>query len=487
MDTSPNLTRGAVRGTAWNFALVLFERGFGFFILAILLRYIPASAVGVVAIGSAVSELVRMLAVGGAGEQVQNAPGDLAVEAGAFWSQMLASLGLVVVLLAGAPAIARLYQEPPLVMVLDVLALSIFLNVFLIVPSAKLSGAFKFRLVGLVSFFSTVAGGMVALPLAIAGYSLQALVYQKLVGVAVYAVLVCIICKWVPPRPPGWRVLRASFAFSLPLMGAALVDYVSLTGYVMVIGLRMSAIDLGRLRIAQRLVEVLQELAFAPARKVFMPVFVAVRDNPDRRYEATLLMLDILAMLMFAAAGIAGACARPLVLLMFGARWSAAIPVFAIMTLMAPVTALYGIINPLLTAAGRVHLVSAFAWANALIIVAACWLFAPYGLVVLAWALAGRGVLTILLFIPALRIGLGRPVMPIMRLLLAPLIGLVAARLAGWAALQFCGSSPLLVQLFIAILAAGAAFAAVMLILARHRVHRAALRLRQAFSPVLRA
>jgi PST family polysaccharide transporter len=254
----------------------------------------------------------------------------------------------------------------------------------------------------------------------------------------------------------------------------------------MVIGLRMSAIDLGRLRIAQRLVEVLQELAFAPARKVFMPVFVAVRHDPNRRYEATLLILDILAMLMFAAAGIAGACASPLVLLMFGARWSAAIPVFAIMTLMAPVTALYGIINPLLTAAGRVHLVSAFAWANALIIVVACWFFAPYGLVVLAWALAARGGLTILLFIPAMRIGLGRPVMPIMRLLIAPFIGLIAARLAGWEALRLCATAPLLTQLIIVMLVSGAAFAAVMLVLARHRVHRAATRLRQAFGPALR-
>lgn len=55
-----NLARGAARGTAWNFVTILVERDFGFVILGVLLRYIPASAVGVVAIGSVVSDLVRM-------------------------------------------------------------------------------------------------------------------------------------------------------------------------------------------------------------------------------------------------------------------------------------------------------------------------------------------------------------------------------------------------------------------------------------------
>jgi len=477
-----SLARGAARGTAWNFASILFERGFGFIILGVLLRFIPASAVGVVAIGSAISDLVRMLAVGGAGEQVQAAPGDRQVEAGAFWSQMLASLGLIAVLLISAPAIARLYGEPALMPVLQILALNIFLTCFLVVPAAILSADFKFRLLGLISFGSTVSGGLVALPFAIAGFGVQALVYQRLVGVLFFAITACAVTRWRPPMPPPWQVLKASFRFSLPLMQASLVDFVSLTAYVMVVGLRMPAADVGRFRIAQRLVEVLQEIAFAPARKVLLPIFVAVRDDPDRRFEATLLMRDVLIIFIFAAAAVSGAAARPLVLLMFGARWSAAVPVFAILTLMAPVTALYGVINPLLTAIGRTQLVSILAFINVAIILLAAWFFSPYGLIVLAWALAARGLLTIFLFVPAMRIGLGRPVTPLLKLLAVPVAALVVARLAGWAALGQCGAAPLMIQLALAIAVSSGAFAAVMLAFARHRVHRAVTRLRMALA-----
>jgi O-antigen/teichoic acid export membrane protein len=475
-----NLARGAARGAVWNFATVLVERGFGFLVLAVLLRYIPAASVGVVAIGSAISDLVRMISVGGAGEQVQAAPGDLAVEAGAFWSQFYASIGLGVVLVAAAHGVAALYHEPGLVLVLQILAINIFLTAFLVVPSAKLAAEFRFRTLGLISFGSTVIGGVVALPLAMAGHGVDALIYQRLSGVVFYAVVACAVTGWRPPRPPSLAVLRESFRFSLPLMQASVVDFVSITAYVMVVGLRMSVADVGRFRIAQRLVEVLQEIAFAPARKVFLPVFVAVRADPARRFEATMDMLDVLAIIIFFCAAVSGAAARPIVLLMFGDKWAAAIPVFAIMTLMAPVTALYGVINPLLTAAGRTSLVSKFAWVNVAIILVAAWFAAPRGLIVLAWALAGRGLLTIFLFIPAMRIGLGRPVGPLLRLLILPLGALLAARLVTAWFMVFLPGLDLGGQLAVSVAVSSLVFGGVLLVFAPLRVTRLAGRLRRA-------
>jgi hypothetical protein len=319
-------------------------------------------------------------------------PGDKAIEAGAFWSQLLASLLFIALLLAVAPAISQVYGEPALKLVLQALVLNILLTCFLVVPAARLANQFRFRAQGLIAFGSTVAGGLAALPLALAGHGIDALIVQRLVGGGFFAVLVCWAARWTPPMPPSLAVLRAAFRFSLPLMHAALVDYFSITGYVMLIGLRMPAAAVGQFRIAQRLIEVLQEIAFAPARKVFLPVFVAVRMDWGRRFEMTKTMLDALSVFIFFAAAVAGAAARPIVLLMFGPLWLVAVPVFSIITLMAPVTAFYGVINPLLTAAGKPRLVSHFALANVAIILVAVWFAAPFGLTTLAWGLAGAGI-----------------------------------------------------------------------------------------------
>ena len=465
-----NLARGAARGAAWNFATVLFERSFGFVVLGVLLRYIPASAVGVVAIGSAITDMARMLALGGAGEQVQAAPGDRQVEAGAFWSQLLAALLFIAVLLATAPAISRLYGEPALTLVLQALAVNIFLTCFLVVPAARLANQFRFRAMGLIALGSTISGGLVALPFALTGHGIDALIWQRLVGGAFFAVLVCWVTRWTPPMPPSFAVLRHAFGFSLPLMQAALVDYFSITGYVMLIGLRMPVAAVGQFRIAQRLIEVLQEIAFAPARKVFLPVFVAVRMDPDRRFELTRRMLDLLSVIIFFVAAVTGAAAKPIVLLMFGSRWMAAVPVFSIITLMAPVTAFYGIINPLLTAAGKPKLVSYFALGNVGIILVAVWFAAPFGLITLAWALAGRGLLSILLFIPALKIGLERPVLPLLRLLLLPFAALLLARAMAFICLARLPGIDLIQQLWVGLGVSGLVFAMAMLLSAPRRV-----------------
>ncbi len=475
-----DLARGAARGAAWNFATVVLERSFGFLILGLLLRTIPASVVGLIAIGSAISDLARMVANSGAGEQVQAYAGNRDVEAGAFWSQTIASSAFMVVLFVAAPWLASLYAEPRLVIILRMLALNILLTSFLIVPSARLAVAFRFRALGLISLGSTISGGLVALPFAFSGHGVAALVYQRMVGIFFYAVVASIIAKWLPPRPPSWSTLKTSFRFSLPLMQAAFVDYISITGYVMLVGLRMPVAMLGRFRIAQRLAEVLQEIAFLPANKVLMPVFVAVRENPQRRFEATRQMLDLLSMVIFFAAAVCGAAAKPLVLLMFGSHWAAAAPVFAILTLMAPVTALYGVINPLLTAAGRTQLVSLFAWANAGLIMAAAWFAAPYGLTVLAWALVGRGALALALVLLALRLGLGRSVLPLLRLLALPCAALVAARLAAAFALAQAPGLPVSAQLAAALSISGLVFAAVVLALAPRRVATMTTRLHRA-------
>ncbi|WP_297493370.1 oligosaccharide flippase family protein [Acidocella sp.] len=475
-----NLARGAARGVAWNFATVLAERSFGFLILGLLLRVIPASVVGLIAIASAISDLARVVANSGAGEQVQASPGDRSVEAGAFWSQFLASLAFMAGLDAVAPLIAGLYHQPELAVVLRIMGLNVVMTCFLLVPSARLTSQFRFRALGLMSLGSTVVGGMVALPFAYAGHGVEAMMYQRMAGVGFYAIGASIAARWVPARPPAFAVLRESFRFSLPLMEAAFVDYISVTGYVMLVGLRMPVAALGEFRIAQRLSEVLQEVAFMPARKVFMPVFVAVRHDKDRRFETTKQMLDVLSMAIFFVSAVSGAVARPLVLLMFGHKWQAAVPVFAIITLMAPATALYSVINPLLTAAGRTRLVSIYAWANVVTIAAAAWFAAPYGLIVLAWALAGRGITAVILFILALRQGLERPAGPILRLLVLPLAGLLAARLAAYMVLGAWPGLALVPQLLVGVAVAAAAFAAVVLTLAPRRIAAMLARLHQA-------
>lgn len=475
-----SLARHAARGAAWNFASILVERATGFAILAMLLRLVPAGDVGLVAIAGAISELVRVSANSGVSAQVQASPGDLAIEAGAFWSQLLSALVFMAALWLAAPWAATLYGLPGLSAVLRVLALSVVMTCFLIVPSARLASQFRFRAIGMISFGSTLTGGACAVILALAGHGAAALVAQRLAGVVFYAAASSAAARWRPPPPPSIAVLAASFRFSLPLMQAAFTDYLALSGYVMLAGLYMPVQILAQFRIAQRLLELLQELAFLPARKLVLPVLGALRGDAPRRQEALRQMLEALMMGMFFLSAVSGAAAQPLILLMFGPGWVQAAPVFAALSLAAPALALYGMINPMLAASGQVRLVSRYGWANAASILIICWLAAPHGLVALGWALAARGLLGAALFLAALRQGDYGPAWPVLRKFGVMLAGMAGARLAayGVAAVLPAGHE----ALALAALAGSAAlvFMAIICAVTPRQVMLLARRLRQA-------
>jgi hypothetical protein len=89
---------------------------------------------------------------------------------------------------------------------------------------------------------------------------------------------------------------------------------------------------------------------------------------------------------------------------------------------------------------------------------------------VLTWALAGRGLITIGLLIPALKFGLGRPAGPLLRLLLLPFIALLAARGLSYIVLLKYSRLDLVEQLFIGGGIAALGFAGVMLLGAPRRV-----------------
>ena len=198
-----SLARGAVRGAAWSFTTVIIERSTGFLVLALLMRVVPPRDVGLIAIASAISELARVVANSGAGEQVQANPGNLQVEAGAFWSQLITSLAFMAALWLSAPWVASLYHLP-LLPVLRMMAANVVLTAFLIVPSARLTTLFRFRTIGFISLGSTALGGACGLLLAYTGFYLTALIVQRLVGAGFYTVAACVCaCCSARANPPA--------------------------------------------------------------------------------------------------------------------------------------------------------------------------------------------------------------------------------------------------------------------------------------------
>jgi PST family polysaccharide transporter len=351
------------------------------------------------------------------------------------------------------------------------LSAMILLNVLVVVPLATLTRDFQYRTVGLMSLAATIVGALAALPLALGGSGVLALVVQRLAGVGFFAVAVTAVTRWVPKARVTPSEIVSALHFSLPLIGSNLVDYLSRTGFALVAGLRLDVVSLGYLRVAQRLVEVLQEVVVSSISRIFLPLFVSIRDEPVRRYDVMLRIMNIMALLVVGCFAVAGATARPLIDSMFGLHLQPAAPVFAVLSWLGPFIVVSAFVRPLLISCGRNGQMLLISSVNAVTMGIVAYLTVPFGLTILGEALVARSFLAILFMVPFIGLTLQHPVGPVLTTLILPIAAGIAAQLIVVAAETHLLPShvPAIMSLIVEGSLAVATYGLILLVFARHR------------------
>ncbi|WP_428378009.1 oligosaccharide flippase family protein [Lichenicoccus sp.] len=466
-----SLERRAATGAFWSFGATSAERAVGFVIFAVILHFVPVGDVGLVALGSMLVELANTVAVGGAAERVVTSErGDVRGEAGSFWAHLLIAGALSVLLWIGAPLAASLYGEQRLVWVVRSLSAMMLLNVLVVVPLATLTRDFRYRAVGLMSLGATLTGAISALPFALYGHGALALVVQRLSGVLFFVVAVSAVARWRPRGRIDVAEIRAALRFALPLIGSNLVEYLARTGFALIAGLRLDVVSIGYLRVAQRLLEVLQEVVVTSISRIFLPLFVSIRSDPTRRYEVAARIMGMMALTVIGCFAIAGAAAAPLIDSMFGTRLQPAAPVFTVLSALGPYIVVNAFIRPLLVSSGRRGQMLGISAVNAVTTGVVAYVAVPYGLTTLAAALVARGFLAILFIAPFIRSVLSHPVAPLLSSLIVPMGGGVMARLAVLGVEQVVPAHwPALLLLVVEGSVAALCYVAVLLLCARSR------------------
>lgn len=467
-----SVERRAATGAFWSLGATTVERGVGFVIFAVILHFVPVGDVGLVAIGSMLAELGNTIAVAGVAERViASRQRDRHVETGSFWAHALIAGTLAILLWCLAPLASSIYREPRLLWVIRSLSAIIILNALVVVPLATLTRDFRNRTVGLMSLSATLIGAASALPFALEGFGALALVVQRLAGVLFFVFAVTAVTRWYPKGRIDPAEILSALRFSLPLIGANLVDYLSRTGFALFAGLRLDVVSLGYLRVAQRLVEVLQEVVVNSISRIFLPLFVMICDEPGRRYDVAAKIMNVMALVVVGCFTVAGAISRPLIGSMFGTHLIPAAPVFAILSLLGPYIVVSAFVRPLLVSRGLSGRMLVVSTVNALTTALVAYLAVPFGLTVLGEALVIRGLLAILFMAPFIRTAMQHPVTPLLSYLITPIAAGLAARVIVVAAETYVlpADIPSILSLILEASIASFTYGIFLLIFARHR------------------
>ena len=306
---SKNLKQKTISGMLWSSVGKFGTMGLQFISNLVLARLLMPSDYGVIGmlhIFIAVSSIFVTAGFGSALIQKKN-PTHIDYTSVFYWNLVAAVVFYAILFFCG-PAIARFYEMPELCIVLRIQSLSLIIQAFSTVQSNQLQKQLRFKELSIRNIVATLIGTVVAIIMAYFGYGVWSLVASSLVSSTAGVFLLWRMSSWRPTWEFSWQSLKELFAFGGLIALSSFVETVYSNIQGLIIGKWFSPSDLGYYSQARTLQDDKQRL------------LVGVRKNVN-----TITYLNFPLMVLFVV------IARPLVLLLYGAKWEISIPYFQIL------------------------------------------------------------------------------------------------------------------------------------------------------------
>lgn len=248
-----------------------------------------------------------------------------------FWWNLAASFVFYWILFASGPAIARFYAMPELCPVLRVQSLSLFFMAFSVVQSNQLNKQLRFRELSMRNLGAAFIGTIVGIVMAFLGYSYWSLVAASMVSSLTGMLLLWRLSSWRPSRVFSVQSLKELFAFGGLMALSALIETVYTNLQSLIIGKWYSPKDLGYYTQARKLEDVPTLSLSHVVNQVSFPVFASLQDERDRLVATMRKNTKAINYLNFPLMSLLIVIARPLITLLYGAKWEISIPYFQIL------------------------------------------------------------------------------------------------------------------------------------------------------------
>ena len=314
-------------GVAWNMAEKAGSMLLQAVVSLVVLRLLMPEDLGVMAIPTVFSALALVVVDSGFSQTLirKDAPtqGDYK---SVFLFNIVVSLLLYVLLVALAPVAARFYDMPVLTRIAPVLFLLLPLNALCVIQNTIFTRQFRFALISKVVFISTLAGGLVAVAMALAGCGVWSLVGQRVTAMGTKAALFWALSDWRPRAPYDGGALRRMAPYSTRLLVTDLIA----SGYnnisQLFVGRMYSADILAYFNQAQKLKELPVTGTVQSVQNVTFPALAKIAEDGPKFAESYRQMVLVVTFVMFPAMAGLNAVAHDFFAVFLGAQWMPIVP-----------------------------------------------------------------------------------------------------------------------------------------------------------------
>jgi O-antigen/teichoic acid export membrane protein len=355
-ELQASVTGGAARGAAWMGLDATVNQAVSLGVFIVLGRLLEPREFGLVASAAAVLWLLRVVVDQGFSSALIQREHLTSIEIDtAFWTAVITGTVVAALTVAAAPLIADLFSQPRLAAVMRVVSVVFVLAALDGTQSALLTRAMDFRPQAIRRLAATFTSAVVAIALAAAGAGVWALVAQLVTFESVSVVLLWSLADW----RPSLRFSRTSFR-ELLTVGASITGIRFLTNVGgnadnVLIGVVIGPLALGYYVIAFRVITVINQVLALALLQVVFSAFSRLRSDPDALNDAFYRSANLVSAVAFPIYAGLAMVGHPLIVAVFGAKWTPSAAVLEALTLAGLVQCQTIFSSQYAIALGKVH------------------------------------------------------------------------------------------------------------------------------------
>lgn len=376
-----------IQGVLWSGLQNWGSQAGSLIIFLILARLLTPEAFGLVALSNVLINFMQIfLNQGFAQVLIQKQDLESREINTVFWTQLLTGFFLTTITFTSAILISKIFQQPFLIPILQVLSLVFVINAFIQTQVALLRRYFKFKIMAIRSLVGIIIAGIVGVGMALLEAGVWSLVGQQLTYELTGVIVLWTASNWRPKLEFSLATLRSVLHFSINVLGYKLVEFFNQRTDNLLIGYFLGEAALGYYGISHRILEVMSQLLIGTLNQVALPTFSRLQDNSQKLIEAFYRVTQFTSLIAFPVFFAFMILSPELVISLFGQKWTDAIPILQIIPLVGILRAITVFQRSAFVALGQPVLQFKLGLLNATLNIIACLIAVQWGIVAVARA-----------------------------------------------------------------------------------------------------
>jgi len=243
-----------------------------------------------------------------------------------FWASLGIALTTYTILFFAAPFIADFYDQSTLTIIVRVLALTLFIDVFSSIQNAYVSRNMLFKKLFFRSIGAIIPSGILGVTLALCGFGIWALVCHQFCNAFLAVAIMWFTIPWRPSFKFSYSRFKSLFSYGWKLLLSSLIDvvYTNLRG--LIIGKFFSPADLAYYNRGDTFPFLIVNNINTAIGSVLLPSFAAVQNDTStlkRMMRRSIITSTFIITPMMIGLAV---MAKQVVLLVLGEKWLPCVP-----------------------------------------------------------------------------------------------------------------------------------------------------------------